>query len=77
MSVDKFRSPELLRLAAGKDCTLRIQGICVTGPCVSAHSNQSLHGKSKSAKADDCFIAWACGIRAHEVSTVTTYLTDF
>jgi hypothetical protein len=55
-----FRSPELLRLAAGHDCTLRIEGLCVTGPCVSAHSNQSCHGKGRSIKAHDCFIAFAC-----------------
>lgn len=55
-----FRSPELLRLAAGHECTLRIEGVCQRGPCVSAHSNQACHGKGRSIKAHDCFIAWAC-----------------
>jgi hypothetical protein len=58
--VTHFRSPALLKLAAGHECTLRIEGVCVRGPCVSAHSNQAVHGKAKSIKAHDCFIAWAC-----------------
>ena len=59
MSADRFRSPELLRVAAGQSCTLRLPG-CTGGPCVSAHSNQAKHGKGRSVKADDCFIAHAC-----------------
>jgi len=59
MSVDKLRSPDLLRMAAGEDCTIRLP-CCITGPCVSAHSNQAVHGKGKSVKADDCYIAFAC-----------------
>lgn len=55
-----FRSPELLKLAAGHECTLRIEGVCARGPCVSAHSNQSCHGKGRSIKAHDCFIAFGC-----------------
>jgi hypothetical protein len=58
--VTHFRSPELLRLAAGHECTLRIEGVCQRGPCVSAHSNQSIHGKGRGIKAHDCFIAWGC-----------------
>jgi hypothetical protein len=55
----RFRSQELLRLAAGQSCTLRLEG-CTGGPCVSAHSNQAKHGKGRSVKADDCFVAHAC-----------------
>lgn len=55
-----FRSPELLKLAAGHECTLRVEGICVRGPSVSCHSNQSCHGKGRSIKAHDCFIAFGC-----------------
>lgn len=54
-----FRSPDLLKLAAGESCTLRFPG-CVEGPCCSAHSNLAKHGKGKSIKAHDCFICWAC-----------------
>jgi hypothetical protein len=59
VNTERFRSPELLRLAAGESCTLRLSG-CTGGPCVSAHSNQAKHGKGRSVKADDCFIAHAC-----------------
>lgn len=59
MNQSRFRSPELLRLAAGQGCTLRLPG-CTGGPCVSAHSNQAKHGKGRSQKADDCFVAHAC-----------------
>jgi hypothetical protein len=30
------------------------------GTIVAAHSNQGLHGKGRSLKADDCFIAALC-----------------
>jgi len=57
--VTHFRSPELLAIARTQRCTLRLSG-CIGGPCVAAHSNQAKHGKGKSIKAHDCFIAFAC-----------------
>ncbi len=60
MAVEKFRSPELLKLAAEQSCTLRIKPGCVNGPCVCCHSNQGKHGKGKSTKAHDCFVAFGC-----------------
>lgn len=61
-----FRSPDLLKLAAGESCTLRFSG-CAEGPCVSAHSNMSRHGKGKSIKAHDCFVCWACASCHYEL----------
>ena len=52
-----FRSPKLLQSAKGQEC--RNCGID-DGTIVSAHSNQSIHGKGKSIKASDVFIAWLC-----------------
>lgn len=66
MNTTRFRSPELLRLAAGETCTVELAG-CLGGPCVSAHSNQAKHGKGKSVKADDCFIAHACPFCHYEI----------
>jgi hypothetical protein len=66
VSVDRLRSPELLALAAGEECTIGLPG-CLKGPCVSAHSNQAKHGKGKSVKADDCFIAHACAFCHREI----------
>jgi len=66
VSVTRFRSPELLGLAADETCTIRLPG-CQQGPCVSAHSNQAKHGKGRGVKADDCFIAHACDACHREI----------
>lgn len=52
-----FRSREFLDLAKGQQCQ-----ICGAddGTVVSAHSDQSAHGKGIGIKSHDCFIAWAC-----------------
>lgn len=56
-----YRNRPLLNLANGQSCQL-----CGAqdGTIVSAHSNQSRHGKGMSIKAHDCFIAWLC-VRCH------------
>ncbi len=56
-----FRCPALLRLARDQRCQH-----CQTrdATIVSAHSNQSLHGKGGHLKAHDCYIAWLCA-RCH------------
>lgn len=54
-----FRSRELLALAEGETCTLRLPG-CLGGPVVCCHSNLERHGKGKSVKAHDCFVAFGC-----------------
>jgi hypothetical protein len=59
VSTSHFRSPELLKLASGQSCTIKLPG-CVGGPCVACHSNQAKHGKGRSVKAHDCFIAFGC-----------------
>lgn len=58
---DYYRSRKLLNLAKGQCCQL-----CGAqdGTVVSAHSNQSRHGKGMSIKAHDCFVAWLC-MRCH------------
>jgi len=56
-----FRSRKLLDAARGQSC----QNCGANdGTVVAAHSNQSQHGKGKSIKADDCFVAWLC-FRCH------------
>ena len=52
-----FRSRKLLDAAKGQSC----QNCGANdGTVVAAHSNRGFHGKGKSIKADDCFIAWLC-----------------
>ncbi len=52
-----FRSPALLRLARDESCA---NCGAEDGTVVAAHSNLSRHGKGKSLKASDCFIAFLC-----------------
>ena len=59
MSTERLRSTELLRLAIGQPCTIGLP-CCVKSPCCCAHSNQSIHGKGRGIKADDCWVAFAC-----------------
>lgn len=66
MSIAYFRSAELLAMAAEHACTIRLPG-CKGGPCVSCHSNQAKHGKGKSVKAHDCFIAFGCSHCHYEI----------
>lgn len=60
------RNPHLLALARGKECLLRVPGVCNGDPetTVAAHSNQLIHGKSRGLKASDARSVWACA-RCH------------
>lgn len=55
-----YRNRELLDLSADQTCQFQIPGVCLGGPCVTCHSNESEHGKGVSIKAHDCFSAWGC-----------------
>jgi hypothetical protein len=52
-----YRNPKLLRLARDEACA---NCGAEDGTIVAAHSNLSRHGKGKSLKAADCFIAFLC-----------------
>lgn len=60
-----FRSQRLIDAVKALPCQFQVtingQSICEGGeysdPC---HSNQQLHGKGKSMKAHDCFVAAGC-----------------
>ena len=56
------RNPHLLALARGKDCLMRVPGVCNHNPetVVAAHSNSAQHGKAGARKADDEYSVWAC-----------------
>lgn len=56
------RSPNLLGLAKGEQCLLRIPGVCVGGTesTVACHSNKSEHGKGAHRKANDQYSVWGC-----------------
>lgn len=55
--MSNFRCPALLRLARDQAC---MNCGIEDGTIVSAHSNSSTHGKGKSLKSHDCFIAFLC-----------------
>ncbi len=59
--MSNFRSPALLRLARDESCA---NCGAEDGTVVAAHSNLSRHGKGKSLKAHDCYIAFLC-FRCH------------
>ncbi len=52
-----FRCRKLLDLAEGEACA---NCGAEDGTIVAAHSNLMIHGKGKSIKAHDCFIAFLC-----------------
>ena len=58
-----YRNRKLLDLARGQPCI-----VCGAddGTTVAAHSNWSAHGKGKSIKAHDCFIAFRCHMELDE-----------
>ena len=56
-----YRNKNILKSAKGAPCT--VHSVWCNGKfetVVAAHSNQSIHGKGKSIKAHDCFVAYAC-----------------
>jgi hypothetical protein len=57
------RNRHLLGMARGQACLLQIPLVCKDEreTTVAAHSNQSIHGKGMSRKADDQYTVWACG----------------
>ena len=57
-----YRDPDLLGLAHGQRCLLRVDGVCCSDPdtVVAAHSNSQRHGKGRGIKAEDCYTVWAC-----------------
>lgn len=56
-----YRNQRLLSLARDESCA---NCGAEDGTIVAAHSNLSRHGKGKSLKASDCFIAFLC-FRCH------------
>lgn len=56
------RNRALLDMARGRQCLLRIPGVCQGGTetTVAAHSNWACHGKAGARKADDQYSVWAC-----------------
>ncbi|WP_229722401.1 nuclease domain-containing protein [Xylophilus rhododendri] len=60
------RNPQLLAMAAGRPCLLRVPGVCNGDPetTVACHSNLSIHEKGGHRKADDCYSVWGCA-RCH------------
>lgn len=58
-----YRDRELLDLAKGMPCLLRVHQNCLGeegSTTVAAHSNMGIHGKGMGLKADDCYSVWAC-----------------
>ena len=56
-----YRNKKILMSAKGQPCT--VHSIWCNGnpeTTVAAHSNQSIHGKSRGMKAHECYIAYAC-----------------
>jgi len=56
------RNPALLEMARGRECLLRVPGVCQgdMATTVACHSNWSEHGKAGARKADDQYSAWGC-----------------
>lgn len=57
-----YRNRDLLDLAEGKECLIRVPGVCVGGTetTVACHANESIFGKAKGLKAHDWAAAWGC-----------------
>lgn len=65
-----IRSPKLLK--ACRDLPCQICGI-EDGTIVAAHSNQGRHGKGRSIKASDVFVASLCHYCHYEIDQGGTY----
>jgi hypothetical protein len=59
---EPHRSRALLDMARGRQCLLRVPGVCVGGTetTVACHSNKAAHGKAGARKADDEYSVWGC-----------------
>lgn len=58
-----YRDKDLLGLAQGEECLLRVHPKChgtYGETTVACHSNELKMGKGKSLKADDCYTVWGC-----------------
>jgi hypothetical protein len=56
-----FRCRDLLDAIKQLPCTFQIEDVCVGGPTSQpCHSNFAKHGKGKSLKAHDCYVAAGC-----------------
>ncbi|WP_094845790.1 nuclease domain-containing protein [Bordetella genomosp. 9] len=57
-----YRNRELLDLAAGQPCLIRVPGVCCGDPAtvVACHANESRFGKAKGLKSHDWAAAWGC-----------------
>lgn len=56
------RNSALLAMARGQRCLLQVPGTCTGDPAttVACHSNQSVHGKAGTRKADDQWHVYGC-----------------
>lgn len=57
-----YRDSQLLKLAQGQPCLLRIPFVCIhdQATTVACHSNQLAHGKGRGLKAHDYMSVWGC-----------------
>ena len=63
-----YRDPDLLKLAQGAECLLKVHPYCMGeegSTTVACHSNLLIHGKGRGLKADDCMTVWGC-VRCHD-----------
>lgn len=67
-----YRSKKHLKLVASLPC----QNCYKEGETQAAHSNQSIHGKAKSLKASDEFVAALCQKCHYEVDQGKTLSKD-
>jgi len=68
-----IRSPKLLK--ACRDLPCQICGI-EDGTIVAAHSNQGRHGKGRSIKASDVFVASLCHYCHHQIDQGSEYCAE-
>jgi hypothetical protein len=62
-----YRDKDLLELAKGEPCLLRVASNCLGeegSTTVACHSNLLIHNKGRSIKADDHHSVWGCS-RCH------------
>ena len=68
-----IRSPKLLKACRSIPC----QNCYVEdGTVVAAHSNQGIHGKGRSIKASDVFVASLCHHCHYEIDQGSTYTAE-
>lgn len=55
-----YRNRKLLDAVHQLPCTFALPGVCEGGLGEPCHSNFARHGKGKSMKAHDCYVASGC-----------------